>query len=89
MYSSTSPSAEKAASKAGPHQEQIATWLTLEGGDPFHEAGFPLRRTVIDSALQDLAPSQREVVTLRDVEGWSSDEVCNVLGLSETNQRVL
>ncbi|HZA19251.1 MAG TPA: sigma factor-like helix-turn-helix DNA-binding protein, partial [Actinomycetota bacterium] len=30
-----------------------------------------------------------EVITLRDVEGWTSQEVCNVLDLSETNQRVL
>jgi len=29
------------------------------------------------------------VISLRDVEGWSADEVCNVLGLSESNQRVL
>jgi RNA polymerase sigma-70 factor (ECF subfamily) len=29
------------------------------------------------------------VVSLRDVEGWSAEEVCNVLELSETNQRVL
>jgi len=32
---------------------------------------------------------QREVVTLRDVEGWTSEEVCNVLDISDTNQRVL
>jgi RNA polymerase sigma-70 factor, ECF subfamily len=29
------------------------------------------------------------VIELRDVQGWPSDEVCNVLELSETNQRVL
>jgi RNA polymerase sigma-70 factor, ECF subfamily len=29
------------------------------------------------------------VITLRDVEGWSAQEVCNILDLSETNQRVL
>ncbi|HEY3669674.1 MAG TPA: sigma factor-like helix-turn-helix DNA-binding protein, partial [Acidimicrobiia bacterium] len=27
--------------------------------------------------------------TLRDVDGWSSREVCNALGVTETNQRVL
>ena len=31
----------------------------------------------------------RAVVSLRDVEGWSSEEVRNVLDVSETNQRVL
>jgi RNA polymerase sigma-70 factor (ECF subfamily) len=29
------------------------------------------------------------VITLRDVERWSSEEVCNVLELSETYERVL
>ena len=29
------------------------------------------------------------VVELRDVEGWSSDEVCEALEVSEGNQRVL
>jgi RNA polymerase sigma-70 factor (ECF subfamily) len=44
---------------------------------------------VVDEALRVLPLVQREVVTLRDIEGWASKEVCNVLGLSETNQRVL
>jgi len=43
----------------------------------------------VRAAIAGLPPSQREVMTLRDVEGWASDEVCNVLGISETNQRVL
>jgi RNA polymerase sigma-70 factor (ECF subfamily) len=32
---------------------------------------------------------QAEVIRLRDVAGWSSEEVRNALDLSETNQRVL
>ena len=32
---------------------------------------------------------QRRVVTLRDVEGFGADEVCDLLDLSEGNQRVL
>jgi RNA polymerase sigma-70 factor, ECF subfamily len=43
----------------------------------------------IDAAIAMLPPAQRTVITLRDVNGWSSDEVCNVLDISETNQRVL
>jgi RNA polymerase sigma-70 factor (ECF subfamily) len=41
------------------------------------------------AAIEGLPPNQRLVVTLRDVEGWSSEEVCNALGLRETNVRVL
>jgi RNA polymerase sigma-70 factor (ECF subfamily) len=46
-------------------------------------------RLVVERALAELPPSQRAVVTLRDVEGWTAEEVRNVLDLSETNQRVL
>jgi RNA polymerase sigma-70 factor (ECF subfamily) len=46
-------------------------------------------RNHLAAAIRDLTPSQRSVLSLRDVEGWSADEVCNVLELSETNQRVL
>jgi RNA polymerase sigma-70 factor (ECF subfamily) len=41
------------------------------------------------AAIEMLPPKQRLVLTLRDVEGWSSGEVCNALGLAETNVRVL
>jgi RNA polymerase sigma-70 factor, ECF subfamily len=40
-------------------------------------------------AISDLPARQREVVTLRDVEGLRSDEVCSVLEITEANQRVL
>jgi RNA polymerase sigma-70 factor (ECF subfamily) len=43
----------------------------------------------IAEALETLPESQRIVVTLRDVAGWESEEVCETLGLSEGNQRVL
>lgn len=46
-------------------------------------------RDVISQAIDQLPDMQRRVVTLRDIEGWSSEEVCNVLEISETNQRVL
>jgi RNA polymerase sigma-70 factor (ECF subfamily) len=44
---------------------------------------------VILAAIERLPPAQREVITLRDVDGWSSEEVRNALEISETNQRVL
>lgn len=39
--------------------------------------------------LEHLSESQRAVLVLKDVEEWSSEEIRNVLGLTETNQRVL
>ena len=46
-------------------------------------------RDVIRAAIDGLPPAQRAVISLRDVEGWSSEEVCDALGLTEVNQRVL
>jgi RNA polymerase sigma-70 factor, ECF subfamily len=70
---------------------------------PGHWASFPLdwehepesrlladeTLSLVAMAIEQLPPAQREVLTLRDIEGWTSTEVCNALGLSETNQRVL
>jgi RNA polymerase sigma-70 factor, ECF subfamily len=70
---------------------------------PHHWAAFPQRwdavpeakllasetRQAIQQAVDTLPPSQREVISLRDIEGWTAQEVCSALGVSETNQRVL
>lgn len=45
--------------------------------------------THVSRAIDALPPHQREVITLRDIEGWSSDEICSFLSVSEANQRVL
>jgi RNA polymerase sigma-70 factor, ECF subfamily len=39
--------------------------------------------------IDELPDMQRQVVTLRDIEGLSAAEVCGLLGISEGNQRVL
>ncbi|MFL5360304.1 MAG: RNA polymerase sigma factor, partial [Myxococcales bacterium] len=44
---------------------------------------------VVEAAIALLPVNQREVITLRDVLGWTSEEVCESLGISEGNQRVL
>jgi RNA polymerase sigma-70 factor, ECF subfamily len=43
----------------------------------------------LTAALAELPERQRIVVSLRDVHGLSSDEVCEVLGITAVNQRVL
>ena len=50
-------------------------------------AGETIR--VVSEAIEGLPPVQAEVIRLRDVLGWTSEDVRNVLDLSETNQRVL
>jgi RNA polymerase sigma-70 factor (ECF subfamily) len=45
--------------------------------------------SVVEQAAASLPPAQRAVVTLRDIVGWDADEVCQVLGISAVNQRVL
>ena len=44
---------------------------------------------VIGEAIESLPATQAEVIRLRDVLGWSSEDVRNALDVSETNQRVL
>jgi RNA polymerase sigma-70 factor, ECF subfamily len=75
----------------------------LPDDDPHHPGGWasPPRdlpedsllaaetREVIAAAIEQLPASQRAVISLRDVEGWTSDEVRNALDISEVNQRVL
>jgi RNA polymerase sigma-70 factor (ECF subfamily) len=46
-------------------------------------------RVFIEREIAKLPPAQAVVITMRDVEGFSSDEICNALEISETNQRVL
>ncbi len=43
----------------------------------------------LENAIASLPPNQQAVVTLRDVEGIEAGDVCNMLAISETNQRVL
>ena len=43
----------------------------------------------INRAIEALPPNQREIITLRDIEGWTSEETCAFRGISEVNQRVL
>lgn len=44
---------------------------------------------VIRQAVARLPAQQQEVITLRDIEGWPAGEVCTVLNITDSNQRVL
>lgn len=57
-------------------QDPEAVLLRDETADFLHEA------------IDQLPPAQRAVVMLRDVHGADAKEVCNILGITETNQRV-
>ena len=46
-------------------------------------------RQMIDAVIATLPANQRLVITLRDIQGLTADEACQVLGVSEANQRVL
>lgn len=46
-------------------------------------------RRIVETAIATLPASQQRVVWLRDVQGWTSTEVCDALDVSEANQRVL
>jgi RNA polymerase sigma-70 factor, ECF subfamily len=61
-----------------------APWPTPEEGLLAGEA-----RDVIATAIAALPVAQRTVIALRDVEGWSSEEVCEALEISAGNQRIL
>jgi RNA polymerase sigma-70 factor, ECF subfamily len=43
----------------------------------------------IRDLISQLPQGQRQVVTLRDVDGLPSGEVCAILGITDGNQRVL
>ena len=46
-------------------------------------------REMIDAVIATLPSNQRLVITLRDVQGFTAEEACDLLGVSEANQRVL
>jgi len=59
--------------------------------DPLPEQRLLERETLamIEAAIGQLPDRQQLVIVLRDIEGWSADEVCDSLSISEGNQRVL
>lgn len=57
--------------------------------DPERRAVSLELREELRAGLRELPERQRLVLTLRDVEGLSSEEACELLGISQGNERVL
>lgn len=60
----------------------------LESDPEASVLGGELRRRLL-AAVEELAPVQRAVITLRDLVGLDSADVCSLLEISDGNQRVL
>lgn len=75
----------------GPDGEHPGHWRSFPADWPSPENAAltgEFRRTMAQ-ALEELPDRQRIVITLRDVEGYPAEEVCDLLGISAANQRVL
>ncbi len=44
---------------------------------------------LVEEAIESLSSNQRQVITLRDLEGLESEEVCELMNITPSNQRVL
>ncbi len=81
------PVVDPARFAAGGHwREPIRAW------DPIDPERIVAGRQIlshVSTAIDALAPAQRAVVILRDIEGHDADETCRVLNISQANQRVL
>lgn len=75
----------------GAHDPYPGHWRSSPAAWPAPEDGVVAAETRrrLAAALAGLPARQRVVVTLRDVAGHSSDEVCELLAISAANQRVL
>jgi RNA polymerase sigma-70 factor, ECF subfamily len=74
-----------------PGQERPGWWASppARWGDPEAWIDDQETRAVLLRTIAALPPRQREVITLRDVLGFSGTEVSTVLDVSEGNERVL
>jgi RNA polymerase sigma-70 factor (ECF subfamily) len=75
----------------GPHEPYTGGWRAFPANwkpaDELVEDRETIR--VAMRAIADLPLTQQTVIRMRDVEGYSADEVCETLDVSEANQRVL
>jgi RNA polymerase sigma-70 factor, ECF subfamily len=73
------------------HERFPRHWAIMPARWPTPEEGLLAgeTRAVIAAAIAGLPVAQRTVIALRDVEGWTSEEVCEALEISAGNQRIL
>ena len=94
------PFSSLAAESGGPSVD-AGRFLGEDTNFPGHWADPPLRwegsarlleqetLELIERTIAELPPAQAIVITMRDVAGFDSEQVCNTLEITETNQRVL
>jgi RNA polymerase sigma-70 factor, ECF subfamily len=73
----------------GPEDRFPGGWRSFPDTFPEQRLADAETRDAALRGIAELPARQREVITLRDIEGFSAEEACNALGLTETNQRVL
>ncbi|WP_246160252.1 RNA polymerase sigma factor [Nocardioides humilatus] len=75
----------------GPEDQYPGGWKVFPVDWPSPEdAAVEAERTqAVTRAIQALPERQQLVITLRDVHGFSGEEVCELLELTQANQRVL
>jgi RNA polymerase sigma-70 factor (ECF subfamily) len=76
----------------GPDRELPDHWavpVSNWGEDPETRLLSEEAMSVIQKAIAALPASEQVVVSLRDVEGWTTGEVSEALGVSDAHQRVL
>lgn len=70
---------------AGRWASTVSDWSTV----PERRLLSNEMQQVIFEAIAELPANQRTVITLRDVEGWSSSEVSELLDIKAGNQRIM
>jgi RNA polymerase sigma-70 factor, ECF subfamily len=73
----------------GPDSPQPGAWAAPPRAWPEDALLDKETLDVIEMAIEKLPEGQREVILLRDVDGWTPMEVSDVLGITDGNQRVL
>lgn len=82
---SVSPSRFTGPEGRGAWAQPPARWSVLPDERVLSESTFER----VAAVASQLPLTQRQVFVLRDIQGWTSAEVCDLLELSDVNQRVL